>query len=361
MEDKKKTMSKSQLVKELSWKAGVSQAKVKEMLEALKEIAQRETANTFILPGLCKLESVRRKARKLRNPRTGEVLMMPERNAVRIVAARAVKIAVAGHVTALPLAEYERLYAPPAPEPPPAPAPEPVAVTEPKPEPHSVPDGKPAKDVSTDVSSVPVAADAVQAAPSSPLQEISRPEPPPRPEPQPVPPPKVDPGKLISFRCPRCHQEVEATGDMVGIEAECPTCGAMMRVPAESEKGTVHGEPDGSTAPTAAQVVSEREAETLDPYQLKSRTIRINAQAMGFDDAPPALHMISFCCPHCHQEVEASSDLVGETVECPSCQSPLKVPAESMPHTLHAPETDDARELNAMKGRTMRIDLPDNF
>ena len=77
-EKKKMTYTKSRLVKELSWKTQLPQGKVKELLAGLAEIACREARGTFVLPGLCKFEVTRRKARKIRNPRTGETLIMPK-------------------------------------------------------------------------------------------------------------------------------------------------------------------------------------------------------------------------------------------------------------------------------------------
>lgn len=337
----RKSITKSQLVKELSWKAGVAQIKVKELLAALAEIVRREAVNTFVLPGVCKLEVVPRAPRKIRNPRTGETLMLPERNGLRIVAARTVRTAACGTVTAIPLAEYEKLHKPPEP-----PAPPPQSVEEPKPvvEPQQPVEQQPVEGTGPILPSRP---EPSQVEPSQP--EPSQPE-----------PSQIEPSALISFRCMRCHQEVEATGDMVGQEAECPTCGAAIKVPAVSEPGTIHGAKSAEEKPVeTVPVVTVQEAESMDPSALKNRTIRINATVLGFDDV--SIRMISFRCPHCQQEIEASNDLVGDTVACPHCQQPIKVPAESTPHTLHAPETSDRRMINAMKGRTMRIDLPDNF
>ena len=47
---------------------------------------------------------------------------------------------------------------------------------------------------------------------------------------------------------------------------------------------------------------------------------------------------------------------------CPGCGAPIVVPAESVANTLHAAtEESDPRVLQAMKGRTMRIDLGEDF
>ena len=36
---------------------------------------------------------------------------------------------------------------------------------------------------------------------------------------------------LLHFHCPRCHETIEATADMVGAKGECPTCGNRIIVP----------------------------------------------------------------------------------------------------------------------------------
>lgn len=67
---------------------------------------------------------------------------------------------------------------------------------------------------------------------------------------------------FTSFLCPSCSTEIEASLDMVGLETECPACGAKLKVPeANKEDGVVrHGTGDDSRSRTQA---------------LKSRTIRI--------------------------------------------------------------------------------------
>ena len=173
-----RSFTKSRLVKELSWTCELPQTKVKALLEALLGIARREAKTTFVLPGLCKLDVVRRKPRKVRNPRTGETIMLPEREALRITAPRSLKL-----IFARPIGPEDEQ---------PEAEPQEAAPTE---ETETV-----AQEVAQDESTVPAG----------------------------------DPDLLISFRCPRCQQEVEATGDMIGFETECPTCGNPITVPAES-------------------------------------------------------------------------------------------------------------------------------
>ena len=303
----KKPFTKSRLVKELSWTCALPQNKIKEILAALGELSRREARNTFVIPGICKLKVVRRKPRKMRNPRTGKTFMLPERDALRITAPRSLKLACASVIA-----------------------------------------------------SAPQAAEAAEA----PTEE--------------EPAPEVDLNALISFRCPRCQQEVEATGDMVGLETECPTCGNPIIVPPVSEPNTIHandGSADSDGLVRHAQTVSSREAESIAPEKLKGLTIRIDVDNLGLggpqakDEPEPAAatepdssQMISFVCEACKQEVEATRDLIGEKLLCPGCGAPIVVPAESVENTLHAAtEESDPRVLQAMKGRTMRIDLGEDF
>ncbi|MBR2838905.1 MAG: HU family DNA-binding protein [Kiritimatiellae bacterium] len=300
-----KSFTKSRLVKELSWSCGLPQTKVKALLEEIVGIARREAGSTFVLPGICRLEVVRRKPRKVRNPRTGETFMLPEREALRITAPRSLKLVFARPV---------------GPE-----------------------DDEPAPDAEAEAVAEAAEEEAVA----------------------------VDPNALISFRCPRCQQEVEATGDMVGFETECPTCGNPITVPAESEPGTIHGggEAAGDDGEEAlhAPVVTSHEAESINPEQLKGLTIRIDVDDLDMGGAPkPAEeaqpeHMVSFICAECKQEIEASRDMVGETTACPNCGAPIIVPAESASNTLHGSPDADQKTLQAMKGRTMRIDIGEDF
>ncbi len=345
-----RAFTKSRLIKELSWTCELPQTKVKAIMENLVAIAKREAKATFIVPGLCKLEVVRRKPRKVRNPRTGETFMLPEREALKITAPRSLKLAFAKPVEP----ETEATGAPAAPVgDATAPAPAPTAAPEtaaPTPE-AAAPTPEAAAPVGETATPAPEAA--------APAAEAAEPE------------PAVDPEALISFRCPRCKQEVEATGDMVGFETECPTCGHPIKVPAKSEPGTLHGSTadgtDKDSPPVLhAPVVSSTEAEALTPEKLKGLTIRIDVDSLGLGgqkpaDEPSAEQMVSFICLACKQEIEASRDMAGEKTACPNCGEPLVVPAESTSNTLHASPNADAKTLQAMKGRTMRIDIGDDF
>lgn len=62
---------------------------------------------------------------------------------------------------------------------------------------------------------------------------------------------------------------------------------------------------------------------------------------------------VSFVCVSCKQELEAPRDMVGQTVECPSCGARLVV----MPSETPTPAAQ--AQMDAMKSRTIRIELGD--
>ena len=57
---------------------------------------------------------------------------------------------------------------------------------------------------------------------------------------------------------------------------------------------------------------------------------------------------VSFLCHNCHQEIEASVDMIGQNVDCPACGVKISVPA--------ADETPAVLK-EALKSRTIRIEL----
>ena len=422
MNDHRHVYTKSRLIKELAFRAGIKKIASRQILEVLAEIIKRETPNgPFILPGLCKFELVPRKARRIRNPRTGELLIMPPQKALKITAARSAKLAIAPRIPAVPAALYvppaEETPAPaavpvpvpapaaepaaasvPAPAPvdqtPPAPAPavEPAPASEPveqpipvqeatptpapaeepapapaaEPAPAPTPEPTPAQAPAEEPKTAPTAEPAAEPAPE-PAPEPSAPEPAPAPEPA-QEEPQVD---AISFKCPGCGQEIEAPVDAIGLDAECPMCGNIVVVPAKSEPGTMYGPSVGDAPKSTEPVVSAKEAEEMDPTQLKNRTIRIDAEALGLDDPttpakkePVEEKLISFFCPNCHQEIEATADMAGTPAECPNCGLTFEVPFFSEAgsiHDEHRAEEEAKASYQAQKGKTMRIDLPDDF
>lgn len=88
-----KPITKAQLVTELSEKLGLAKKDVNSFLDTLNTIAYNETKKkgSFTLPGVGKLVLVKRKARKGRNPATGEEINIKAKTVVKFRVAKACK------------------------------------------------------------------------------------------------------------------------------------------------------------------------------------------------------------------------------------------------------------------------------
>ncbi|MDH4183479.1 MAG: HU family DNA-binding protein [Nitrospinota bacterium] len=92
----KKQMTKSQVADHIAKNAGITKKLAVQILEDLAAVACKEAKNGFVIPGLGKLVLVNRKARKGRNPRTGEVIKIPAKKVVKFRVAKACKDAILG-------------------------------------------------------------------------------------------------------------------------------------------------------------------------------------------------------------------------------------------------------------------------
>lgn len=381
--------TKSRLFKELAYKVGVKKALSRKILDALAEIIYREAENGgFVLPGICKFDVVERKARRLRNPRTGEVLVLPAHKALRATLSNIAKRKVAPRPRTITLEEYEQslkqmasgavaatmvdvvVTAETAPEP--VAVQEPPAVVEAPPAPAAA-ESAPAEESAPAVAAEPAAAEVASAEESpTPVVEESAPAVEAAPAPVPASAPATSAEGAVSFRCPGCGQEIEAPAEAIGMEAECPMCGRIVVVPKTSEPGTMYGPAANDGTKASGEVVTAEEAEEMEPEALKNRTIRIDTTLFGFDDedsgapkaenAPPAADekMISFFCKKCHQEIEATADMSGSQGECPNCGASFVVPYFSDPGSIHddsAAKLREQQKIQAQKHSTMRINL----
>ena len=69
---------------------------------------------------------------------------------------------------------------------------------------------------------------------------------------------------------------------------------------------------------------------------------------------------VSFRCDSCHTEIEASPDMIGQQTECPACGARIVIPAAPADGIVrHGVGDDDPDALEAMKSRTIRIELED--
>ena len=91
-----KAMSKAALVAHFANKYDLKKKTAASMFEELAQIAYREAANSFTIPGIGKLVLVQRKARLGRNPKTGETIQIPAKTVVKFRIAKACKEAVLG-------------------------------------------------------------------------------------------------------------------------------------------------------------------------------------------------------------------------------------------------------------------------
>lgn len=74
----------------------VTKKMVGAFFETQAEMAYKHAKNQFVLPGIGKLVLVNRKARKGRNPATGQEIMIPAKKVVKFRVAKAAKDAILG-------------------------------------------------------------------------------------------------------------------------------------------------------------------------------------------------------------------------------------------------------------------------
>jgi len=89
-------MNKAELISYLSEKVGITKKQAAETIEQIAQLAYKQAKNTFTLPGLGKLVLVNRKARKGRNPATGQEIQIPAKRVVKFRVAKAAKDAILG-------------------------------------------------------------------------------------------------------------------------------------------------------------------------------------------------------------------------------------------------------------------------
>ncbi len=78
-----KSMTKVQLVDHLAKQAGLTKKDTARVLDELAAVAYKQAKTGFTIPGIGKLVVHKRKARKARNPATGEVIRVPAKRVVK--------------------------------------------------------------------------------------------------------------------------------------------------------------------------------------------------------------------------------------------------------------------------------------
>jgi len=88
--------TKTQIIEQLAADAEISKKQAKAALESLTGMAYKGagTKDGFTIPGVGKLIKQRRKARKGRNPQTGEAIKIPAKTVLKFRISKAAKDAV---------------------------------------------------------------------------------------------------------------------------------------------------------------------------------------------------------------------------------------------------------------------------
>ena len=89
-----KAMTKAQIVSTLAEDTGLSKKEIVGVLQAQADLSYKQAKSGFTIPGIGKLVIVNRKARKGRNPATGEEIDIPAKRVLKFRIAKAAKDAV---------------------------------------------------------------------------------------------------------------------------------------------------------------------------------------------------------------------------------------------------------------------------
>ncbi len=90
----KKAMTKAQIVASLAETAGLTKKQINDVMDAQMELAYKQAKSGYTIPGVGKLVVVARKARKGRNPATGEAINIPAKKVLKFRVAKAAKDAI---------------------------------------------------------------------------------------------------------------------------------------------------------------------------------------------------------------------------------------------------------------------------
>ena len=255
---------------------GLPPKKIVEVLDLLAAIAYREAANDFVIPGICKIKVVHKKAARRRNPFTGKTLLIGERQALKITPLKKAKDLITPNTgviiqvledlpTAAPTADrdvelIESVASPSSPSATPLVSSSvPASTTPPSVPAYPLVEGEegqivfpcsacgsilaaPPKTAGEKADcpycGAPIQVPEKQAAPATPPKGTSRSD--------------ARSSDFILFACKACHQEIEAPSDMLGMDVECPACGTGLTVPLPNSLPPPEPEPVKTPAATAA-------------------------------------------------------------------------------------------------------------
>lgn len=269
-----KSYTKAALIAEISETNKMSKRSVARILEQLSQIAYREARDGFVIPGIGKLKVVNRKARKCRNPVTGQLLQIGERDVLKMVPLKKAKDAITPRAsnlitvldtppetktTPIPPSESAPAASPPASSPSFVGGDEEGQIVFNCPECGGV-IGAPTCDAGLAAACpfckveirVPTREEAAEDKASLAEQESGKGQ---------------GIGDFITFVCTTCNQEIEAPVDIIGMEATCPSCGSLLNVP-----DFTAGQPEDVETAEMADVEDETdEAPRVDPSSVTLR------------------------------------------------------------------------------------------
>ena len=90
------SLTKSEIVNAIAQQAGVEKKTAETMIDCLARLAYEHARDEFSVPGIGKLVVVERKARIARIPKTGAIIQVPAKKALKFRIAKAAKDAILG-------------------------------------------------------------------------------------------------------------------------------------------------------------------------------------------------------------------------------------------------------------------------
>lgn len=94
-------MKRTEFIKEASKKSNMSQKVIKEVLEALEDVLIDNISNGEDVPMFTgiKFKAATQSERIARNPKTGEIIQVPEKRVMKMKVGTAVKDRISGHIS----------------------------------------------------------------------------------------------------------------------------------------------------------------------------------------------------------------------------------------------------------------------
>lgn len=89
-----KPLTQAQIIEKLAVEHNITKSQMKAIFSSFADMAYSEAKKGFTVPGIGKLVLVKRKARKARNPMTGETVRVPARKALKFKISKTAKDAV---------------------------------------------------------------------------------------------------------------------------------------------------------------------------------------------------------------------------------------------------------------------------